>query len=57
MLIDPGDRIALRDALIRLLGDASLRRALRSRGVERARSCTWDRSAALMAQLLEEAWR
>ena len=57
MLIDPGDRVALRDALVRLLADASLRRELGSRGAERARPYTWDRSAALMTQLLDEAAR
>jgi len=57
MLIDPGDRVALRDALVRLLADASLRRELGSRGAERARSYSWDRSAALMMQLLDEASR
>jgi len=57
MLIDPGDRVALRDALVRLLADASLRRELGSRGAERARSYSWDRSAALMTQLLDEAAR
>jgi len=57
LLIDPGDRAALRDALVRLLGDSALRRELRSGGPERARTCTWDRSAALMTQLLAEAGR
>jgi glycosyltransferase involved in cell wall biosynthesis len=57
MLIGPGDRVALRDALVRLLADASLRRELGSRGAERARSYSWDRSAALMTQLLDEASR
>jgi glycosyltransferase involved in cell wall biosynthesis len=57
MLIDPGDRAALKDALVRLLGDASLRRELGSRGAERARSYTWNGSAALMRELLGEASR
>jgi glycosyltransferase involved in cell wall biosynthesis len=57
LLIDPGDRDALRDALVRLLRDSDLRRYLRGRGAERARMYTWDRSAALMTQLLEEAGR
>src|SRR5258706_8740386 len=43
LLIDPGDRVALRDSLIRLLRDAALRRELRGRGPERARTYTWDR--------------
>ncbi|HEX3067611.1 MAG TPA: glycosyltransferase family 1 protein, partial [Thermoanaerobaculia bacterium] len=57
LLIDPGDRNALRAALLRLLGDQTLRDDLRDRGVERARAYTWDRSAALMTQLLAEAAR
>jgi len=57
LLVDPGDRIALRDALIRLLRDSTLRRELRSQGVERARTYSWDRSAALMTQLFAEAAR
>jgi glycosyltransferase involved in cell wall biosynthesis len=57
LLIDPGDRTGLRDALVRVLTDAPLRRELRSRGIERAKTYTWDRSAALMTQLLAEAAR
>ena len=52
VLIDPGDRHALRQALLRLLGDSNLRRDLRARGPERARRYDWDRSAALMTELL-----
>jgi glycosyltransferase involved in cell wall biosynthesis len=57
LLIDPGDRTGLRDALVRVLTDAPLRRELRARGIERAKTYTWDRSAALMTQLLAEAAR
>ena len=57
LLIDPGDRAALRDRLVRLLRDPALRRDLRGRGPERARIYTWDRSASLMTQLLGEAGR
>jgi glycosyltransferase involved in cell wall biosynthesis len=52
LLIDPGDRNALRDALVRLLGDPALRRELRARGPERARLYRWERSAAVMSELL-----
>lgn len=52
LLIDPGDRDALRASLLRLLGDASLRRELRARGPERAKLYAWDRSARLMQELL-----
>jgi alpha-1,3-rhamnosyl/mannosyltransferase len=52
LLIDPGDRDALRASLLRVLGDASLRRELRARGPERAALYRWDRSARLMEDLL-----
>jgi glycosyltransferase involved in cell wall biosynthesis len=57
LLIDPGDRNALRSSLLRLLGDPTLRDELRSRGTERAGAYTWERSAALMTQLIAEAAR
>ena len=57
LLVDPGDRVALRDALVRLLHDSDLRRDLRTRGSERARMYSWDRSAALMTNLFAEAMR
>jgi alpha-1,3-rhamnosyl/mannosyltransferase len=46
------DRSELRDAIARLLRDAGLRRELRARGPERAKLYRWDRSAALMTELL-----
>ena len=52
LLIDPGDRDALRAALLRVLSDASLRRELRARGPERASLYRWDASAQIMAELL-----
>lgn len=57
LLVDPGDRQALRDALVRVLRDAPLRRDLRARGSERATHYRWDASAATMTQLLEDAAR
>jgi len=56
-LVDPGDREALRDALLRLLRDAALRRELRARGPERARRYRWETSALTMTRLLVEAAR
>ena len=55
LLVEPGDRDALRDALLRLLRDASLRRELRARGPERAARYRWDDSARAMTALLAEA--
>lgn len=57
MLIEPGDRNALREALVRLLRDEPLRRDLRCRGAERAKQFRWDRSARLMTELLAAAAR
>lgn len=57
LLIDPGDQVALRDALTRLLGDATLRRELRTHGPERAKQWTWERGAAVMNQMIAEAAR
>ena len=57
LLVDPGDRDALRDAIARLLRDAALRRELRARGPERAKRYRWEASAATMTRLLEEAAR
>lgn len=52
VLIEPGDRAALRDALARAVRDASLRAELRARGPERARSWRWERGASVMSDLL-----
>ncbi|HYC60295.1 MAG TPA: glycosyltransferase family 1 protein [Thermoanaerobaculia bacterium] len=52
LLIAPGDRGALRAALVRVLGDRALRDELRARGPERAKLWTWDRSARVMMELL-----
>ena len=57
LLVDPGDRDGLRDAIARLLRDPVLRRELRARGPERAKRYRWETSAATMTQLLEDAVR
>lgn len=57
LLIEPGDREALRDALQRVLRDDALRRELREKGAERAKAYRWDASAATMTRLLREAAR
>jgi glycosyltransferase involved in cell wall biosynthesis len=55
LLVAPGDRDALRRGLHRIVLDRGLREHLRAAGPERARAWTWERSAATMTQLLEEA--
>ena len=57
LLIDPGDRGAMRDAMSRLLESRSLRDELRAKGIERAARYRWDGSARLMTELLREAAR
>jgi glycosyltransferase involved in cell wall biosynthesis len=57
LLVEPGDRGALAEALAKVVGDAGLRRELRARGPERASIYRWERSAAIMTELLEEAAR
>lgn len=57
VLVPPGDRDALRDALLRVIREPSLRRELRAAGPERARAWTWERGAAVMNQLLREVLR
>jgi glycosyltransferase involved in cell wall biosynthesis len=52
LLVKPGDRDALRTALVRILGDAALRSDLRARGPERAKLWTWDRGARVMTELI-----
>ncbi|MEO8035708.1 MAG: glycosyltransferase family 1 protein [Acidobacteriota bacterium] len=57
LLVEPGDRPALRKAILRALGSSELRRDLAARGVERAATYGWARSAQLMTDLLAQAWR
>ncbi|HWW59765.1 MAG TPA: glycosyltransferase family 1 protein, partial [Thermoanaerobaculia bacterium] len=52
LLVDPGDRSALRDALVRVLRDDALRAELRARASERAKAYSWDESARRMTELL-----
>jgi glycosyltransferase involved in cell wall biosynthesis len=48
LLFDPGDEIAIADAVERLLTDELLRARLRAGGLERAGLFTWERTARLM---------
>lgn len=57
LLIAPGELDALRDALLRVIRDASLRRELRAAGPVRAKAWSWERGAAAMTALLHEAVR
>lgn len=55
LLVDPGARDALRDAISRVVRDAALRRELRARGPERASSWRWERGASAMSELVSHA--
>ena len=57
IVIAPGDRAALREALARIVNDRALRDDLRARGPQRAKTFGWSRGAALMSDLLVVASR
>jgi glycosyltransferase involved in cell wall biosynthesis len=44
LLVDPGDTEALRGALCELIGNVDLRLDLTRRGIERARTLTWEKA-------------
>lgn len=55
LLCDPRSPDQFADALARVLGDDDLAAELRRRGLERARTFTWERAAAGLAAALEDA--
>jgi alpha-1,3-rhamnosyl/mannosyltransferase len=57
VLFEPGDREAMREALVRVIGEPAWRRELRERGPDRARLYSWAASARTMTELLAEAAR
>jgi glycosyltransferase involved in cell wall biosynthesis len=52
--IDPYDPSAIAEALGRVLTDAALRADLRARGLERARSFSWERSIRRVREVYDE---
>jgi glycosyltransferase involved in cell wall biosynthesis len=52
VLVDPDDGQALAAAVVRAATDSALREDLRRRGLSRAAQFTWDRTAALLDELL-----
>jgi glycosyltransferase involved in cell wall biosynthesis len=52
VLVDPYDTEAIREALAELLGSSARREALRQRGIERARSFSWERTASGVRDLM-----
>ncbi len=57
LLVEPENVEALGDALQRVLEDAALRETLRTKGFERVKDFTWDRSARLTMNLYRELCR
>jgi len=57
MLLDPRDVSAWRDAIIRIVNDEALRKDLRARGLARAATYTWRRTARLTLDVYREAVR
>ena len=57
MLLDPRDVAAWRDAIVRIVHDRSLRDDLRARGLARAATFTWRRTAQLTLDVYREAAR
>jgi glycosyltransferase involved in cell wall biosynthesis len=56
LLVDPADTESITRAIVQVVGDAPLARALRQRGRERARDFSWHQSARqLLATLTEVA--
>ena len=55
LLLDARDVSAWRDAIIRIVNDESLRRDLRARGLARAATCTWQRTAQITLNVYREA--
>jgi glycosyltransferase involved in cell wall biosynthesis len=55
MLLDARDVSAWRDAIIRIVNDEALRRDLRTRGVARAATYTWQRTALITLAVYREA--
>jgi glycosyltransferase involved in cell wall biosynthesis len=51
---DPNDPLSLARSIQMVLQDESLRRDLTSRGAERAREFTWDRSARMLLSVVRE---
>ena len=57
LLLDPRDVSAWRDAIIRVMNDEALRDDLRARGLARAGTYTWQRTARITLDVYREAVR
>jgi glycosyltransferase involved in cell wall biosynthesis len=54
LMIDPYDPEAIAGAMRRVLTDAALRSELRTRGLDRARSFSWERSIRRVREIYDE---
>lgn len=54
LLVDPYDVEAIAHGICRLIGDSALREELKRKGLERAKQFTWERTADLTWQVLQE---
>lgn len=57
LLVARGDVAELRSAMARVIASTALRDEMRARGLQRAKLFSWERSAALMADLIRRAAR
>lgn len=57
LLVDPMSTASIRDGLVRLLNDDAMRAELSRRGMERAASFSWERTAADTLAVIEKAAR
>jgi glycosyltransferase involved in cell wall biosynthesis len=57
LLVDPLDEEAIGEAILRIVRDAPLRAAMRTKSLSRAAHLTWDASAAQTRAVLEECNR
>jgi glycosyltransferase involved in cell wall biosynthesis len=55
LLVDPHSVDSIRDGLLRLISDASLRSSLAAKGRQRAADFSWDRTAAQTLAVLRQA--
>jgi glycosyltransferase involved in cell wall biosynthesis len=57
VLVDPYDPEAIADGMYRVLTDADLRRALRHKGLARARQFSWEDSVRRIHEIYDQVGR
>jgi glycosyltransferase involved in cell wall biosynthesis len=56
LLINPHDQEEIRDALISVLHNTQLRETLREKGLKRAKTFSWDKTAAQVWDTLQNVY-